>query len=197
MPCWRGGSDDGEAELGRKSALGVVREDDSVNLGSELDDALGEALELDGGDRIGGLDIKPEELLTAADDAGLRRGGMGRGDHAEGVDAGGFEQAGELFLFGVIAPEAGEEGLAAKAGEVEGNIRGAAGAIVALGVAQNGNRGFGGDAIDFALDVAIKHDVADDKDAEVAETALKEGENVMKVWQHEASSSHFSSRISR
>lgn len=122
---------------------------------------------------------------------------MGGGDHAEGVDAGGFKQAGELFLLGVVAPEAGEEGLATEAGEIEGDVGGTTGAIVALGVAEDGNRGLWRDAIDFALDVAVEHDVADDKDAEVAKAAFKEGKNVMEIRQHEASSSHFPDRISR
>ncbi len=39
----------------------------------------------------------------------------------------------------VIAPETGEEGLAAEAGEVHGNVGGATGTLVALGVAEDGD----------------------------------------------------------
>src|SRR5258708_52865 len=64
---------------------------------------------------VGALDVEAEELLGAADDAGLGDGGERGRDYADGVDAGAFEDGCEFGLLGVVAPEAGEKGLAAEA----------------------------------------------------------------------------------
>ncbi len=150
----------------------------------ELGGAFFEALGFDGGRGIAALDVEAEELLGAADDAGLGDGGERAGDDAGGVDAGAVEDGGQLGLLGVVAPEAAEEGLAAEAGEVHGDVGCAACALVAAGVAEDGNRGFGRDALDVAVDVAVEHDVADDEDFELAEAALEQIQNGMKLRQH-------------
>ena len=73
---------------------------------------------------------------------------------------------GQLCLLGIGAPEAGEVCLAAEAGEVHGDIGSAAGSRVALGVAEDGDRSLGRDAVHLADDVAIEHEVAYDKNFE-------------------------------
>ena len=73
-----------------------------------------------------------------------------------------------------LAPEAGEEGLTAEAGEVHGDVGGAAGALVALGVAEDGDRRFGGDAVHLAEDVAVEHEVAGHQHLQLAEAAFQQ-----------------------
>ena len=97
----------------REGAFGVVGEDDGVDTSGPVRGAVEQALVFDGGRRVAGLDVEAEELLDAADDAGLRDGGERAGDHAEGVEPGGVEDGGEVGALAVVAPEAGEEGLAA------------------------------------------------------------------------------------
>jgi len=82
-------------------------------------------------------------------------------------------------LFGVGSPEAGEEWLATEAGEVHGDVGGAAGALVAVRVAEDRDGGFGRDAVDVADDVAVEHEVADDEDADVVEAAFEEAEDAV------------------
>ena len=125
------GSDDGLAESSRERALGVVGEDDGVDLCDQLGGALLQALRLGGGRSVAALDVQTQQLLRAADDAGLGDGGQRAGDDAYGVDASALEDCGEFSLLGVVAPEAGEEGLAAEASEVHGDVGRAAGALVA------------------------------------------------------------------
>jgi hypothetical protein len=155
-----------------------------VDLFDEGEDAVAEVLDVLGGMGLAGFDVEAEELLRAADDAGLGDGGEGGGDDAGGVDVRGFEGRGELALLGVGAPEAGEEGLAAEAGEVHGDVGGAAGALVTVGVAEDGDGGLGGDAIDLAEDVAVEHEVADDEDADVVEAAFEEAEDFVEFRKH-------------
>ncbi len=172
------------AELVGERALGVVGEDDGVDLFDEREDAVAEVFDVGAGGGFAGFDVEAEELLGAADDAGLGDGGKGGGDDAGGVDVRGFEGGGELALLGVGAPEAGEEGLAAEPGEVHGDVGGAAGALVAMGVAEDGDGGFGGDAVDVADDVAVEHEVADDEDADVVEAAFEEAEDAVEFGKH-------------
>ncbi len=73
----------------------------------------------------------------------------------------------QLGLLGVVAPEAGEKGLAAEAGEVHGDVGRAAGALIALRVAEHRHRSLGRDALDVAVDVAVEHDVADHQHLEL------------------------------
>ncbi len=110
--------------------------------------------------------------------------GSEAGDYAYGVDAGALQDCGQLGLLGVAAPEAREKSLAAEAGEVHGDVGCAAGTLVALGVAEDGNRSFGRDALDVAVDVAVEHDVADDKHFELTEAAFEQVQNRMKFRQH-------------
>jgi hypothetical protein len=141
-------------------------------------------LEVGAGGRIAGFDVEAEELLRAADDAGLGDGGERGGDDACGVDVGGFEGGGELALLGVCAPEAGEERLAAQTSEVHGDVGGAAGALVTVCVAKDGDGGFGGDAVDVADDVAVEHEIANNEDADVFEAAFEEAEDAVKFGKH-------------
>ncbi len=83
-----------------------------------------------------------------------------------------------------VAPEAGEQRLAAEAGEVHGDVGGAAGSLVAVRVAEDGDGGFGGDAVDVADDVAIEHEVADDEDTDVVEAAFEEAEDAVEFGKH-------------
>ena len=101
-----------------------------------------------------------------------------------GVDVGAVEDGGELGLLGVSRPEAAEEGLASESGEVHGDVGCAPGALVTASVAEDRDRRLGRDALDVAVDVAIEHDVADDEDSELAEAALEQIENGMKLRQH-------------
>ena len=84
-----------------------------------------------------------------------------------GVDVGAFRgSAARVVLVGVGAPESrrGRPGSRGRRGW-HGDVGGSAGAGVALGVAEDGDRGLGGDAVDLAEDVAVEHEVADDEDA--------------------------------
>jgi hypothetical protein len=155
-----------------------------VDLFDEGEDAVAEVLDVLGGMGLAGFDVEAEELLRAADDAGLGDGGERGGDDPGGVDGCGFEGSGELALLGVGAPETGKESLAAEAGEVHGDVGGAAGTLVAVGVAQDGDGGFGGDAVDLAEDVAVEHEVADDEDADVVEAAFEEAEDAVEFRKH-------------
>ena len=73
---------------------------------------------------------------------------------------------GQFSALGVVAPEAGQNGLAAEAGEVHGDVGCATGTLVTPGVAEDGDGRLGGDALDVAVDVAVEHDVADDEHLE-------------------------------
>ncbi len=68
--------------------------------------------------------------------------------------------------------------------EVHGDVGCAPSALVAAGVAEDGDRSFGRDALDVAVNVAVEHDVTDDEDLELAEAALQQIENGMKLRQH-------------
>jgi hypothetical protein len=114
--CRSSGMNDGGAERLGDCSLGVVGEDDGVDLGCEFSRALDQALRVDGGKAVAALDVEAQELLIAAYDAGFRDGGIGAGDYAYGVDAGFCEDSCKFQLLGVVSPEAAEEGLAAEAG---------------------------------------------------------------------------------
>ena len=152
--------------------------------GDEFGGALVQALRFGGWGCVAALDVEAKQLLGAADDAGLGDGGERAGNHAYGVDAGSLEDGGEFSLLGVVAPEAGEKGLAAEAGEIHGDVGCAAGTLVAPGVAEDRNWSLGRDALDVAVDVAVEHDVADDEHLELTEAALEQVQNRMKFRQH-------------
>ena len=146
--------------------------------------ALLEALGLGGWRRVTALDVEPQKLLHAADDAGLGDGWERARDYANGVDAGALQDRRQFSLFGVGAPEAAEKGLAAEAREVHGDVCCTTRSLVSPGVPKGRNRGLGRDALYVAMDVAVEHDVADYQHLELAEAALQQVQNRMKFRQH-------------
>ena len=90
----------------------------------------------------------------------------------------------QFGLFRVAAPEAAQEGLAAEAREVHGDVGCTAGSLVPLGMPKDRNRGLGRDALYVAVDVAVEHDVADHQHLELTEAALQQVQNRMKFRQH-------------
>ncbi len=96
-----------------------------------------------------------------------------------------FEDRGQFCLLGVTAPETAEEGLAAEPGEIHGYVCCSAGTLVALGVANDWNRGLGRDALHLAVDVAVEHDVTNDQYFELTEATLKQVQDRVKFGQHE------------
>ena len=176
--------DDRPAERGGEDALGVVGEDDGVDLGDEATDPFAKPLRVFGRGHIAALDVEPQQLLIAADDACLRDGRRGGRDDADGVDTGTIEDGGELCLLGIGAPKAGEIGMAAEAGEVHGDVGCAARSLVPLGMAEDGDGGLGRDAVDFTGDVAIEHEVADDKHTELSKAAFKKVQSCVEIRKH-------------
>ncbi len=148
-----------------------------MDLCGEFGCAVVEALGIGGGGHVAALDVETEQLLGAADDAGLGDGGERGRHHAYRVYAGAFEDGCKFSLLGVAAPEAAEKGLAAEACEIHGDVGCAAGTLVAPGVAENGNGCLWRDALDVAVDVAVKHDVADDEHLELTEAAFQQVQN--------------------
>ena len=179
------GADGGEAEFGGERAFGVVGEDDGVDLGGELGDALGETGDLFGGNGIGAFDIEAEELLAAPDDAGLGRGGGARRETMPRVSTRAASSSEASWVASASSPQRpARKAWQPRPARLRGDVSGAAGAIEALGMAEHGDRGFGRDAVDLALNVAVEHDIADDEDAEVGEAALKQGEDGVEVGEH-------------
>ncbi len=133
---------------------------------------------------VAALDVEPKKLLVAAYDAGLRDGGQTAGDDAYGVHPSAVEDGKQLVLLQIVAPEAAEDRLATEPGEVHRHVGGPSGTLVALGVANDRDRGFGRDAVDVAVDVAVEHDVAYYQYFELAETAFEEVQNGMQFGQH-------------
>ena len=174
------------AERGSQHTLGVVREDDGGHLRCQFDDAFEQMLLFDRGAGIAALDIQPQKLLHTADDPGLRDGGVRAGDYAECVDVGTFEDSRKLSALGILSPEACEEGLAAEAREIHGNVGRAACALVSLRVAQYGNGSLGRDPVYLADDVAVQHQVADDEHFELAKTAFQQIQNWSKFREHDS-----------
>ena len=130
------------------------------------------------------FDIEAQKLLGTADNAGLRDGGQRTSDHAEGVHAGAVEDGGQLGLFAVRTPEAGKEASAAETGEVHGNVGGAARAFVASRVPKHRDGCLGRDAINFAVYVAIEHEIADDQHPDLVEAAFEQLQNCVHIAEH-------------
>jgi hypothetical protein len=49
---------------------------------------------------------------------------------------------------------------------------------------EDGDGGFGGDALDIAMNVAVEHDVTDDEDPELTEASFEQVQNGVKFRQH-------------
>jgi len=144
----------------RHAALAVIGEQDQVALrqrGAILRELRGEHLA-----RGGALEIKPHELLLAADDAQL----FGRADRAVavevGLDAALLEQACELASGLVVADHRGRARARAKRGAVVRDVRRAAEPQVFLGLVDqhHRHRRLRRDARHVAVPVAIEHHVA-------------------------------------
>ena len=164
----RGGDDLGGDAVG-EGTLAVIGEDDGADAG-EPGSGGGEE-----GGFFGGVDgglaflVGADDLLVGGDEAGLAGGGAGGGVDDGGGDAGAGGEAADGVAGGVEADEAGEDGGAAEGGDVAGDVAGAAEHFAGLAEAEDGDGGFGGDALHVAIGEAVEHDVADAEDGDVGE----------------------------
>ncbi|MCX6943176.1 MAG: hypothetical protein NT173_00165 [Opitutales bacterium] len=162
-------------ELVVQDALGVVGEDHGVAGGDvprEQGLGLGGAHAVVGGR---GLAVDPAQLLPLHHHAGFHDR-LPPARRAEGLDALGLQHLAQLAARLVLPEEAGDRAVGAQRGEVQGDVAGAAGRPGLAVHVDHRHRRLGRDARGITPDVAVEHQVADNKDAQARDFAEQAGQ---------------------
>ncbi len=164
-PALAGAVQGGGDDLGVEDPFAVVFEDHGVGLGGGGAGGGGEAVEDGPAGRGAAFAIDAEELLVVGDEAGLLGRAAGRvGDQRVGEAGSGGEQVAKLVGRAIGTDEADHAHGGSQLGGLHGDVGGAAGHLVLVVHLQDLDRRLGAEAVGAALDVAVEHHVADDRD---------------------------------
>lgn len=164
-----------------EQTLIVIRNDESLLRGQAPYKQTKELFLGFRGERIAALIVNPDNLLMTGDDAGLDGSSTARiGEDARGIDTGTGEATTKVPARFVIDDFVGCNPLASE--DTEGLNRGAEGSQIGSDVASTAETtglvekvddwdgGLGGEAGGGAQEITIEHEVAEDGDANLAET---------------------------
>ena len=144
-----------------QAALAIIGEDHDIAVGN----ATLEIGELGIEDFVRGrrLEVDPQQLLLATDDAQLHDGiDLGVNMQA-GIDLPLFEQLAQRTAGLVITDNRQQGGHSAQRGGIAGNVGGATEALFHTLDLDHRHRGFRRNSTDITKPVAVEHDIADDQ----------------------------------
>lgn len=140
-----------------------------MDLVDERGGSLRQAIHLGLRRSVAAFDIQPQQLLHSADDSSLRDSRQRTGNNANRIYTCATQQGLQFALFGIGSPEPCKDRLTAESRKIHGHVRCAACALIPLSVAEHWYRCLRRDALDLAMNVAVKHDVSHNEDLELRE----------------------------
>jgi hypothetical protein len=115
------------------------------------------------------LDIQPDELLVAADDAHLGDGRHVPEPRRAKIDPDVAKHLGQQIRRFIVSGHPDQNRPGSQRCDVEGDIGGASGSLLHPADVDHRNGGFGRDTLGVTMPVAVQHDVADNQNAGVTE----------------------------
>jgi len=153
---------EGIQEVPGDHAFGVVRDNDAVQVREAF---VKEGQDARPGIRLEGrspFPVKPDHLLVMSDDAGLDRGRAAvLGDEAGSGYRNLVEQRHQGLSCRILPDDPGDQDPASKAGEIVGHVGRTAQELRFFTNLDHRYRSFRGNAVDFAPDKVVQHEVAD------------------------------------
>lgn len=163
------GCDQSASELRVENSLVIILEQQDISVPEQGDRRDFQRAPDGWGERGGHLVIKPGDLLTSCDDAGLGCGGAPwHREHATGANPERFQGRDQDLSGGIVAPDPYERGSSAQRRDIRGNIRCSTGGVPLFGDGDDWDRGLRRNSFHIAEEVAVKHQVTHDQDVDVS-----------------------------